>query len=309
MNSLKFQRDALITKIFNEAKKDKNILFLSADFGAPSLDKFREELPEQFIHTGISEQNTIDLASGLALDGRKVFAYAMAPFIVMRCLEQHKCAISMMDLNVCTIVAGIGLGYADAGPTHYLTEDLGVIKSLINSRIVTASDSKVAEKLAFDFLKNPSFNFIRLDRHACVDLKDEVKDEEIDNGFRFLKKNNSKICIISHGSLINKAKESLKLVNQDVDLIDLIRLKPISNNLHKYLREYDLIYVVDEQSNTNGLFSSVHEFLYFNNDYKKVIPINLPEKYIFENGGRDHLLEINGLGPQGIANTINNFKG
>ena len=58
MNSLKFQRDALITKIFNEAKKDKNILFLSADFGAPSLDKFREELPEQFIHTGISEQNT-----------------------------------------------------------------------------------------------------------------------------------------------------------------------------------------------------------------------------------------------------------
>ena len=36
MNSLKFQRDALITKIFNEAKKDKNILFLSADFGAPS---------------------------------------------------------------------------------------------------------------------------------------------------------------------------------------------------------------------------------------------------------------------------------
>ena len=28
----------------------------------------------------------------------------------------------MMDLNVCTIVAGIGLGYADAGPTHYLTE-------------------------------------------------------------------------------------------------------------------------------------------------------------------------------------------
>ena len=76
MNSHSFQRDALINKIFDEAQKDSDIIFLSADFGAPALDKFRKELPNQFIHTGISEQNTIDLASGLALDGRKVFAYA-----------------------------------------------------------------------------------------------------------------------------------------------------------------------------------------------------------------------------------------
>ena len=28
-----------------------------------------------------------------------------------------------MNLPINTIVAGIGLGYADAGPTHYATED------------------------------------------------------------------------------------------------------------------------------------------------------------------------------------------
>ena len=48
-------------------QKNKNIYFLSADFGAPALDKFRKDLKNQFIHTGISEQNTINVAAGLAL--------------------------------------------------------------------------------------------------------------------------------------------------------------------------------------------------------------------------------------------------
>jgi len=309
MSSPKFQRDSLINTIFEEAKKNKDIFFLSADFGAPALDRFREELPLQFIHTGISEQNTIDLAAGLALDGRKVFAYAMAPFITLRCLEQHKCALSMMDLNVCTIVAGIGLGYADAGPTHYLTEDLGVLRSLIKSNISTASDSIVASKLAKDFIDKPSFNFIRLDRHACFDLKNDVSDNEIKEGYRFLKKSNSKICVISHGSLINNVIQASKNLNNDIDIIDLIRIKPIHNSLSEKLSNYEKIIVVDEQSNTNGLFSAIHEFLFLNNLLKQVIPINLPEKYIYENGGRDYLLKLHKLDPESLSSTISkNFN-
>ena len=35
-----------------------------------------------------------------------------------------------MDLPINTIVAGVGLGYADAGPTHYATEDQASSKIL-----------------------------------------------------------------------------------------------------------------------------------------------------------------------------------
>ena len=304
MSSLKFQRDALIDTIYDEAKKNSDIFFLSADFGAPSLDRFRKDLPSQFIHTGISEQNTIDLAAGLALDGRKVFAYAMAPFITLRCLEQHKCSLSMMNLNVCTIVAGIGLGYADAGPTHYLTEDLGILRSIIKSNITTASDSIVASKLAKDFIENPSFNFIRLDRHSCIDLKNEVLDDEIMKGYRFLKKTKSKICVISHGSLINNVVQASNKLSSDIDIIDLIRIKPIHNSLAANLKNYEKIIVVDEQSNTNGLFSAIHEFQYMHNITTLVVPINLPEKYVYENGGRDYLLKLNNLDPISLSDSF-----
>ena len=65
-----FQRDAFIDEIFVAAKNDRDIFFVSADFGAPALDRFREELPNQFLHSGISEQHMIDMAAGLTLSGK-----------------------------------------------------------------------------------------------------------------------------------------------------------------------------------------------------------------------------------------------
>ena len=66
------QRDEFIKVIYKRAKKDKNICILSADFGAPALDIFIKELPSQFYHLGISEQNMIDVAIGLALKGKSI---------------------------------------------------------------------------------------------------------------------------------------------------------------------------------------------------------------------------------------------
>ena len=63
----KLMRDVVIDQIYNAATTDRNIVFISADFGAQSLDKFRNELPDQFIHAGISEQNMVDLSSGLSI--------------------------------------------------------------------------------------------------------------------------------------------------------------------------------------------------------------------------------------------------
>ena len=132
MSNLKFQRDEFINTIYNRAKKNKNIYFLSADFGAPALDQFRENLKKQFIHLGICEQNMVDFANGLALEGKKVYIYAMAPFLSLRCIEQHKTATCLMNANVCSIVTGIGLSYANSGPTHYSTEDFACLRSLSN---------------------------------------------------------------------------------------------------------------------------------------------------------------------------------
>ena len=91
----------------------------------------------------------IDFASGMSLEGAKVYVYAMAPFLSVRCYEQHKTATCLMNANVCSIVTGIGLSYANSGPTHYSTEDFACLRALPNSMIFTASDhcrKKIAKK-------------------------------------------------------------------------------------------------------------------------------------------------------------------
>ena len=97
------QRDAFIGEITKKLEQDKSIFFLSADFGAAALDILRERFPKNFLHCGISEQAMLDIASGLALDGNKVFVYAMAPFLSLRALEQSKCGAGLMNLPICLI--------------------------------------------------------------------------------------------------------------------------------------------------------------------------------------------------------------
>ena len=82
------QRDAFWNRIYDLAGENHDVVVISADMGAPSLDRFRRDLPGQFVNVGIAEQNGILIAAGLALQGKRPFVYAIASFITLRCLEQ-----------------------------------------------------------------------------------------------------------------------------------------------------------------------------------------------------------------------------
>ncbi|HTA94888.1 MAG TPA: 1-deoxy-D-xylulose-5-phosphate synthase, partial [Verrucomicrobiae bacterium] len=163
-------RDAFIDEIFLAAKKNPNIYFITIDLGAKALDRFRVELPNQLIHAGISEQNAMDVAAGLAQNGKIVYVYAMAPFVTLRCYEQIKVAIASMFLPVTIIGNGVGYSYNDAGPTHYATEDLSCMRALGGIEILTASDTETVLQTARLTYTKPAFRYVRLDRAFLPDI-------------------------------------------------------------------------------------------------------------------------------------------
>lgn len=301
---IKSQRDEFIEIIHKRAKKDKNIFILSADFGAPALDGYITELPKQFLHLGISEQNMIDVAIGLALKGKKVFCYAMAPFVSLRCIEQHKTA-GLMNLPIITLVAGVGLSYADAGPTHYATDDYGPLASLIKSNMYTVSDGLVASKLANKLCTKPEYSFVRMDRNPTKNLSKSLPEAEFKKGFRFLSKGSS-TCVISRGYMsfkVNNLFEKNKNL-KEFSHIDLFKSKPLPNNFANVLKKYKKIVVVDEQVERSSLALPLSHYILKNKISSKVIFLNLDERYTFENGGRDYLLSINGLSDNKIIKSI-----
>ena len=70
-------RNAFIDELYCEAKKNNNVILLTGDLGYGCLDKFIQDLPEQYINCGISEQNMLSVAAGLAISGKKVFVYSI----------------------------------------------------------------------------------------------------------------------------------------------------------------------------------------------------------------------------------------
>jgi len=300
------QRDAFIEEVKKRLETDKDIYFLSADFGAAALDSLREEYPDNFIHCGISEQAMLGVATGLALQGKKVFCYAMAPFISLRAIEQIKCGPSMMNLPIAILSVGIGIGYNDAGPTHYITEDFACMRSIINLNVYTLADASSARRLANQVLDNPELCYIRFDRHDQPELP--VTNFKEDLTYRLMGDTvtPNKVLLIGSGKMSHIISDVYKNRQMSVIGVDLIRAKPFPNTLKILIEQAKGVVVVDEQTPSGSLGAAVLEEMAKENLLnKKVKVITLPEEYLFENGGREYLLKKHGLSAENIEKTLN----
>ena len=300
------QRDAFIEEVKKRLETDKDIYFLSADFGAAALDSLREMYPDNFVHCGISEQAMLDIATGLALQGKKVFCYAMAPFISLRAIEQIKCGPSMMNLPIAILSVGIGIGYADAGPTHYITEDFACMRSIINLNVYTLADASSARRLANQVLDNPELCYIRFDRHDQPELP--VTNFKEDLTYRLMGDmlTEEKVLLIGSGKMSHVIAEVYQKNKNSVVGVDLIRAKPFPDAIAVLIDHCKGAIVIDEQTPCGSLGAAVLEKLAQADLLNKSIKvITLPEEYLFENGGREYLLKKHGLSAENVEKVLN----
>ena len=60
-------RQAMCEKLMELAQTDRDIMVLTSDSrGSAAMAPFVKQFPEQFVETGIAEQNIVGIASGLA---------------------------------------------------------------------------------------------------------------------------------------------------------------------------------------------------------------------------------------------------
>ena len=298
---IKAMRDTILTELYEKMKTDKTIFFVAADFGAPILDKIREDYPDRFINVGIAEQNLINVATGLALEGFSVYAYAIAPFITMRCYEQIRVNIAILSqvrtLNINLIGVGAGVSYVMSGPTHHCLEDLSIMKTLPNIEVFSPSDFMQATSYVERTLTHKSPKYIRLDAKPMEALSDNIVD--FDDGFRVIQKG-KKVALISTGYMSHKAKKVAE--EFDVTVIDLYFLNRYdSEKLEDALKETSIIITLEEGfKNSGGLDAEIN----FNFKDKKVINLGFDKKYIFEIGSREFVHEEHGIGENDIKKLI-----
>jgi transketolase len=311
------QRDVFISTLYEQAKKDKDIYLISVDMGAAALDEWREKLPGQFFAAGISEQHAMNFAAGLAARGKKPYVYFMACWVA-RCFEQIRYSGAMAKNPITILGNGVALGYAPAGPGHEPTEDIAYMRSLCGIEIDSPANILVAKQLAKLSYTEPKLRYIRLERSYPKELETLYPEASItpaflESGMATVRKGKAssgkpKIGILSSGYLLGRAVQAhdkLSTAGHDVSVVDLWKIKPVDPMLFlKTVQEYDFLVTIEEQTLSGGFGSAVAELLTDLRCNKQMLRLGLPERYLFENGTREQLLDKNGLSVDTICSRI-----
>lgn len=113
-------------------RRELQFLFLTGDLGYAAFEELEGALADRFINMGVSEQNMISVAAGLAQQGLTPLCYSIAPFAVFRPYEQIRLDVALHNMNVKIAGNGGGYGYGIMGASHHALEDLAVISTLPN---------------------------------------------------------------------------------------------------------------------------------------------------------------------------------
>lgn len=298
-------RDAFFNEVYAIALKDPNVIFLTADMGAFSLNAFKKDLSSQYINVGVAEQNLVSIAAGLALGGKKVFIYSIAPFVTQRCYEQIKIDLSCMRLPVTIIGSGPGITYSSDGPTHHAIQDVAIMRALPEMTILNPSDPATATAAARISYKNDGPVYIRIDKGKLPLLYDN--EEDFSDGLALLKKGRD-LMIIATGIIVHQA---FKVVDElakhsiDAGIIDLYRIKPINEKLLlSVIEKSNRIVTLEEHSIIGGIGSAICEILV---DRGKVLPLKriaIADKNCVGYGDREWMHSFYGLDVNSITKTI-----
>ncbi len=305
-------RDVLIDRIYDLMHTNEDIFFISADFGAPALDRLRGEFEDRFVNVGIAEQNLINIATGLALEGALVYVYSIAPFLSMRAYEQIRTNLAMLsqirELNVNLIGVGAGLSYDVTGPTHHCLEDICVMRVLPNMMVFSPCDCVTVDAFAKYTVKVKKPKYIRLDGKAQprVYLKEEIISFE--DGFCELRKGTD-ICLISTGYMTHKAlevAEKLESTGISTCVVDIFMLKPLNLDLlSTVIAGYEHVATIEESFINKGSLDAIVSGIIINNKLRtSMATFGFRDRYVYEVGSREQLHRMNGLDTESIVSEI-----
>lgn len=301
-------RDAFFEELFQIAKQDKTVILLVADQGTQTLQKFKMQLPNQFFNIGITEQNMVGIAAGLALSGKKVFIHAIATFATLRCYEQIKVDLSIMNLPVTIAAIGAGYAYGADGPTHHSNQDIAIMRAIPGIRILNATDCINLSVFPHICYHKPQLSYIRFDKGNFAQIY--KSNEDFTKGIAQVRQGKD-ACIVSTGTSIHKSIEIadvLKKVGLDIAVIDIYQPKPLNEKLlKKLLTSFTRIVTLEEQILYGGLGSIISDFIADQNLNSRLKRFGLPDSHNFNYGSREFMLNKVGLGSRNISKQILKF--
>lgn len=286
------------------AAANPNVMAVSADLGRSSgLDRFSKEYPEQFLNSGIAEQNMVGVSAGLARMGFDVFASTFAPFASMRASEQVRMNMGYMHEPVKLVALGSGLAMGFLGNSHYGLEDLAVMRAIPGLTVISPADCAEVYKTLEACVGFEHPVYIRLTGAvSCPVVYTEDYDFEI--GKAVWLREAQKVTVISAGTTVGHCLKAAAALEEDginVGLLNMHTVKPLDREaIADAVETSDTIFVVDEHTRIGGLGSAITDHIVEHHGMGvRLFCHGIDDRYV-ETGNYPFLLQKNGLDAAGI---------
>jgi len=299
-------------------KENPNIVVLGADT-TDSLKTagFGKQFPERFFNVGIAEANLVTIAAGLAYAGKVAFASTYAIFLPGRCVDQIRNQIGYPSrgdkkgLNVKLVTSHGGLSVGADGGSHQQLEDIAIMRSIPNMRVLIPADALAVSKLTWVISQHYGPFYMRMARSETPVVHSESQQFEVGKGITL--RDGSDCTIAACGITVKMAldaAESLKQEGISCRVIDMFSIKPIDSALlEKAARETGGIVTCEEHNIMAGFGSAVAEVVC--ETYP--IPIRrIGAQDMFGESARDNeiplLLEKHGITSINIAKKVKEIR-
>lgn len=299
-------RKAICDVLLKEAKEDKSIVVLCSDSrGSASLAPFADAFPEQFVETGIAEQDLVSIAAGLAHCGKKAFAASPACFISTRSYEQCKVDVAYSNTNVKLIGISGGISYGALGMSHHSAQDIAALSAIPNMRVYLPSDRFQTTKLIEALLKDEKPAYIRVGRNPVDDIYSE-EDCPFEMDKATVLAEGSDAVIVACGEMVRPAYEASQLLAEEgihALVLDMYCVKPLDKEaIVKAAKQAKVVVTVEEHAPFGGLGSMVSQVV-GSECPRKVINISLPDAPVIT-GTSQEAFDYYGMNAGGIAKTV-----
>lgn len=263
------------------------------------LIEFSERFPERYFDVAIAEQHALTLAAGMACQGVKPIVAIYSTFL-QRAYDQLIHDIAIQDLNLLLAIDRAGLVGED-GSTHAGCFDIGMLRGLPNSLVMTPADGLELRNMLFTGYQYNGLAAVRYPR-GTVATQAEQPMQAIQLGQSRMMREGKHVALLNFGPLLEVAESVAKTHNYT--LIDMRFVKPLDTQvLQELANTHDLFVSIEDHSVINGAGSEVSEYLHKENITTPLLMLGIPDRWI-SHATRAQQLSLCGLDQAGIEAAI-----
>ncbi len=246
------------------------------------LIAFAERFPERFVQFGISEQNMVSAAAGMATTGLIPYVATFASFLGLLACEQIRMDVAYCAQPVRLIGHHTGISLGFYGTSHHATEDISTMRAIADLTVISPSDgaqfAALLRESATTYMQPIYFRTHR--GHDPVVYGD---GQRFEIGKAVVHGIGKDLTIIACGYVVHAAKAVMEALNargRSVGLIDMHTIKPLDRDaVLEAARASSVVLTVEEHNILGGLGSAVAEVMAENATKARLVRHGIMDEY------------------------------